>query len=191
MKRLIALLALVPIILTACGEPPVSTREPKGNPNAAVRIEEFSDLQCPACRTVHAGVVVPLIQKHGNNIRYDFKHFPLRASHRYALDAGEFAECAADQGKFWEFVDIAFEKQNEMSFDAFLEWAEEIDLKVKDAERCWKSHSKRGVVLADYKEGRNRGVEGTPTFFVNGQQVGSDQLEQAIEAATKDSFMRL
>lgn len=182
-------------LLTACGksEDVASSRPAKGNPQAAVLVEEFADLQCPACRAAHEKVVAPLLEKYGNDIRFEFQHFPLRAIHRFAMDAAEMSECAADQGKFWEFVDIAFEKQSELSHEALVEWAEELGLDATAAERCWKSHSKRDTVLASYKAGREREVNGTPTFFVNGERVdtGFDTLSEAIDAVLEGTKMRL
>lgn len=192
MKRTI-ILCFLSVLLVSCTASATSSRPPRGNPNATVLVENFSDLQCPACALAHKSVIKPVLEQYGDQIRFEFKHFPLRSIHRFALDASEMAECAADQGKFWEFVDIAFERSNEISADALLEWADVIGLNVDQAERCWKSHSKRDVVLSDYKEGRERGVGGTPTFFVNGEEVqtGVDTMGAAIEAAQQGTINRL
>ena len=175
------------LLLAACGSSSssVSTRQPLGNPNGFVPVVEYADLQCPACKAAHSGVTKPLLEKYGNDIRFELKHFPLRSIHRYALDAAEAAECAADQGKFWEFIDIAYENQSDLDFDALLVWADELGLDTKSFESCWKSHAKKKVVLADYAEGRELGVGGTPTFFVDGTRVqgGFDTLSAAIEQA--------
>jgi protein-disulfide isomerase len=194
MKKLLTLSILSTSFLVACGgDSDVSVRPPKGNANAVVVVEEFADLQCPACSAAHAKVTAPLLAKYRNDIRFEFKHFPLRSIHRFALDAAEMSECAADQGKFWEFVDIAFEKQKDLDLEAIMDWAEVIGLDTDQAERCWKSHSKRDIVLNDYKAGRDLDVAGTPTFFVNGQRVqtGVDTLGEAIEAALKGNQMPL
>lgn len=192
MKTLLPLFALT-VFLTACGETEVSSRQPKGNPNASVLVEEFADLQCPACSAAHSRIVEPLLDKYGKDIRFEHHHFPLRSIHRFALDASEMSECAADQGKFWEYVEIAFTNQADLSLESIVTWAEEIGLDVNKAERCWKSHSKRDTVLADYKEGRDREVNGTPSFFVNGERVetGFDTLSEAIDKALEGTKMRL
>lgn len=133
------------------------------------------------------------MEEFSNEVRFEFKHFPLRAIHRFAMDAAESSECASDQGKFWEFVDLAFENQNELSYDSLLSWADQLGLNVEQFERCWKSHAKRKVVLADYEEGRGLDVAGTPTFFVNGKkvQVGYDTLKAAIDEELKKFQQRL
>jgi len=188
------LLAL-PLLLIACagGIPPESSRPPAGNPNGTIVVQEFSDLQCPACRGAHVGISIPIIAQYGNVVRYEFKHFPLRTIHRYALDAAEASECAADQGKFWDYIDTAFVKQDSLNHDSLLEWAGELELDTELFERCWKSHTKRSTVLADYKEGRELTVGGTPTFFVNGQKVqtGFDTISAAIKQALGQFEQRL
>ena len=185
MKRTIIIISLA---LAACGGDKgdvVSSRSPhpQSNPSATVVILEFADFQCPACRVAHEKIVKPLLQAHGADIRYEFRHFPLRSIHRYALDAAEVAECAADQEKFWEFVDHAYVHQDDLNNDGLLTWAKELDLDVDLLETCWKSRSKKSLVLAEYEEGGDMGVGGTPTFFVNGERVeaGFDTLSAAIE----------
>src|SRR3989344_3062830 len=189
MRRLFLLLSFV--LLSACVDTSglngqsSRTPHPKSNANAVVVVMEFADLQCPACQAAHEHIVSPILQKYGSQIRYDFMHFPFRSIHRYALDAGETAECAADQGKFWEFVDLAYKKQADLNYDALLQWGKELELDVALLERCWKSRIKKSAVLSDYEKGKSMGVMGTPSFFVNGQKVesGFDTLSEAIDAA--------
>lgn len=164
-------------------EPSSRGPHPQSNVNATVVLWEFADLQCPACRVAHEKIVKPFLTAHGADVRYEFRHFPLRSIHRYALDAAEAAECAADQGKFWEFVDLAYARQDDLDYDALLSWAKDLQLDVDTFETCWKSRSKKSLVLAEYDEGRKIGVGGTPTFFVNGEKVesGFDTLSDAVE----------
>ena len=193
MKR--ALLLTGFLVLAACsnGASGTSSRTPLGGPNAAVTVTGFSDFECPACRGAHLGILKPLMEKYGNQIRYDHMHFPLRQIHRYSLDAAEASECAADQGKFWEYVDILFERQEDLSEEAFPAWAEQLGLDTDQFNKCMKSHLKRSAVLADYKVGRELGVGGTPTFFVNGTQVqsGVDTMSAAIDAELEKLTQRL
>jgi len=194
MKRIL-LFSTSFLILVACsdGASKISNRTPKGNPNAAVVVTEYSDFQCPACRATHFSISGPIIEEYGNTIRFDHMHFPLRSIHRYALDAAEASECAADQEKFWEYVDIMFENQEEMNPDAFSTWAEQLNLDTVVFNKCKKSHAKRDIVLEDYKKGRDIGVGGTPSFFVNGKPVqsGFDTLSEAIDAEVQRLTQRL
>lgn len=188
-----ALLLLSVLLVSCAGGDVQSNRPPRGNPNAVVIVEEFADLQCPACRAAHATIQKPIVEKYGKQIRFEFEHFPIRQLHRFALDLAEMSECVADQGKFWEYVDKVYEKQLELDQDAILGWAEEVGVNRDMAEKCWKSHAKRKIVLAGYKDGRDRGVAGTPTFFVNGKQVETDleKISAAIEGALKGAVMKL
>jgi hypothetical protein len=112
MKNFLTICVFTSIFLVACTNgDTASTRPPRGNPNAVVLVEEYADLQCPACRAAHGKISIPIVQKYSSQIRFEYKHFPLRSIHRFALDAAEMSECAADQGKFWEFVDFNYEHQ--------------------------------------------------------------------------------
>ena len=196
MKRTLSLLSLT-LLLGACvdttGISPQSSVTPKGNPQSVAVVTEYADLECPACRAAYDTVVKPILAKYGNQIRYDYKHFPLRSIHRYTMDLAEASECAADQGKFWEYVDMAFEKQPELKKGSASEWGMAL---VKDANlfsRCTRSHIKSKAIMAEYDEGVAMGVQGTPTFFVNGRQVPAtvDDLSAAIDAQLKGAQQRL
>ena len=194
MKKSLLLAVSLSLFFVACTKSDaVSTRPATGNPNATVVVDEFADLQCPACKGAYEKITKPILEKYGKDIKFVFKHFPLRSIHRFAMDAAEMSECAADQGKFWEFVDTDYANQEKLSFESLVKWAGDVGIDKTAAERCWKSHKKRNLVLNDYKEGRAKGVEGTPTYFVNGQKVdtGFDTLSAAIEAATKKAVMPL
>lgn len=197
MKHLLPTLILT-LFLAACvdttGLSAESKRPPKGNPDGAVIVMEFADFQCPACKAAHTQILQPLLEKYGSQIRYEFHHFPIRTLHRYALDAAQAAECAADQGKFWEFTDIDFAKQKEMSREAIKTWVQEAG--VADMalwQRCVDSEIKRDTILADYDDGKGKGVVGTPTFFVNGTKVDSDlaKISSAIDAVLRGTMQRL
>jgi len=191
---------LVGFFLTACGVDTTGLSKdssrlphPKSNANGAVLVEEFADLQCPACRAAHEKILKPIVEKYGSDIRYEFRHFPLRTIHRYAMDAAEAAECAADQGKFWDFVDMDFKKQSDLNNEAIEAWAKDLALDMDLFNRCTKSDIKKETILSDYAEGKERGVAGTPTFFVNTEKVdsGLDTIGAAIEKALKGMKQRL
>lgn len=189
------------VLLTACGVDTTgisstSSRgpHPKTNPNAAVRVEEFGDLQCPSCRGAQPKIVEPLLAKYGQQISFEFKHFPIPSIHQYTMLAAQAAECAADQGKFWEFEELAYEKQPDLNEQAVTEWAKELHLNMDLFGRCTRSHIKKSAILADYDEGVKRGVRGTPTFFVNQKKVEENTLEAlsaAIDQGLKGAIPRL
>ncbi len=196
MKRPLSLFGLT-LFLIACvdttGISPNSSKQPKGNPQSIVLVTEYADLECPACRTAHTAIVKPLLEKYGTQVRFDFRHFPLRSLHRYTMDLAEVAECAADQGKFWEYVDTAFEKQPDLKTGSAQFWGEELVADTNLFSRCTRSHIKKDAIMADYDAGIAMGVQGTPTFFVNGKQTPAtvDDLSAAIEGQLKGATQRL
>lgn len=203
MKRTLTLLSLS-FLLAACvdttGISPTSSKPPKGNPQSVVVVTEYADLECPACRTAHTAIMQPLLQKYGTQVRYEFKHFPLRSLHRNTMELSEAAECAADQGKFWEYVDAVFayqselaEKKQEVQKGDALKWGETLVGDTSLFSRCVRSHIKKDAVMADYDEGVTMDVIGTPTFFVNGVKTPSnlDALSAAIEEQLQGAKQRL
>lgn len=183
-------IAVLSLVLAACVDTTGLSAEtsrgvhPGTNANAVVTVLEYGDLQCPACKAAQTMLAAPMVQKYGAQIRFEFRQFPLSSIHPYALPAAEASECAADQGKFWEFIDLAYEKQDELNPAALDAWGEELGLDMDLYNRCRDSHIKRDLILAEYSEGRDEmDVTGTPTFFVNGVKVTSttEALNAAIE----------
>ncbi len=197
MKRLSLLALPLMLALTACVDTTGLSGELKhavrGNASAPVVLAEYADIECPACRAAHLTLNTPLLEKYGAQVRFEFRHFPLRNIHRYAMDLAEATECAADQGKFWEYVDLAYDKQAELKKGSTVEWATQLKLDMDTFGRCTRSHIKREAILAEYESGRKLGVTGTPTYFVNGKRVEStiDDISAAIDAALKGSGQRL
>lgn len=197
MRNLLLVSATLSLALAACtdttGLSAESSRGSHGNANSAIVIQEFADLQCPACRAAQAQIVLPIMEQYGKDVRLEFMHFPLRSIHRYALEAAEAAECAADQGKFWEYTDLVYTEQEKLNSEQLAVWAGQLGLDTELFDRCMKSHIKRDTILADYEEGRELGVGGTPTFFVQGKRVetGVATIGAAIEEALGAMQQRL
>jgi protein-disulfide isomerase len=169
------------------------TVHPATDANAIVTLTEYADLQCPACRAAFAQLTEPLVAKYGKQIRFEFKHFPLTSIHRYAMESAEAAECAADQGKFWELVGLIYTEQEKLTSAQLDVWGEQLKLDMDLYGRCRDSHIKRDVIMEEYDAGKALGVSGTPTFFVNGERVGSstEELVGAIDAVLGSPGMRL
>lgn len=199
MKRLPLIASVsVALALSACGVDttgisPDVTHGPKGNANASVVVAEYADLQCPACRAAHLTLNGPLLEKYGSKIRFEFHHFPLQNIHRFAMDLAEASECAADQGKFWEFEAMAYDKQQELKKGSIETWAKDLGLDMELFGRCTESNIKRKAILASYDQGRSIGVQGTPTYFVNGRQTEAtlEALSAAIDAASTNAAGKL
>lgn len=169
------------------------TPHPSTDANAIVALVEYGDLQCPACKAAFTQLVEPMIAKYGKKIRVEFAQFPLTSIHQYAMAAAEASECAADQGKFWEFVHLAYTEQEKLSSDQLDVWGEQLKLNADLYSRCRASHIKRDTIMADYEAGKTLGVAGTPSFFVNGVKVESstDALIKAIDTSLETTKMRL
>lgn len=169
----------------------------KGNPDAAVTLVEYSDFQCPACAQFYK-IVEEVLAEQGDNIRFEYKHFPLIKPHPYAVPAAKAAEAAGQQGKFFKMHDKLFENQQIWSNSAnvhshFNKYAEEIGLDVG----LFKQHMRASVIqdkiTEEMNEGRELGIPGTPSFFLNGKRMEFemyqefvDQITSAIAAANEE-----
>lgn len=157
-----------------------------GPEGAAVVIREYSDFQCPFCAR-HALQTLPqLIERYAANpnVRYEFHPFSFLGAE--SVDAAMAALCAADQNKFWPYHDTLFANQRGENIGAFnrtslRQIAQAVGLDMGQFDRCFDSGVKRRDVNDFLIEGRQRGVQSTPTFFINDQQIlGAQPVEQFI-----------
>jgi protein-disulfide isomerase len=160
----------------------------EGDDNAEVTIIEFSDYECPFCERFYAQTL-PLIRKNyieTGKVNLVFRDFPL-SFHPNAQKAAEAAECAGEQGKYYEMHDILFEKGVSGGINSFKDYAEELDLDTDEFNECLDSGEMASEVKKDMEDGANAGVRGTPAFFINGKLISGAQpytvFEQAIEEA--------
>lgn len=161
--------------------PPESSRPVAGNPQATIVVEEFSDFQCPACKSAEV-VVQDVLASLGDQVAFYYKHFPLTAIHPYAFQAALAAECANDQGKFWEYHNVLFQNQPNFSAGELMSYAGGLELDTESFSACLKSRAWQDVVRADMREGDGRKVNSTPSFFVNGEAVADwRQLKSVIQ----------
>ena len=164
-------------------KPPVSTRDhTAGSHDAPVTLVEYGDYQCPYCGAVHP--VIQRLQKAlGKKLRFIFRNFPLMQAHPYALMAAETAEAAALQGKFWEMHDFIFENQESLAPEALPAWANELGLDMKKFATAIKERSVVKRIEEDRQSGIESGVNGTPTFFINGTIYEGDDDYESLRAA--------
>jgi protein-disulfide isomerase len=171
-------------------KPPVSDRDhAQGPADAKVTLVEYGDYECPHCGRAHP--IVKTVQKRlGSRLRFVFRNFPLSNVHPHAEAAAEAAEAAGAQGQFWEMHDVIFENQDALETDDLLRYAEDLGL---DVER-FASELDREVyadrVREDFRSGVRSGVNGTPTFFINGARFDGSWdaagLLAALQAAGKE-----
>ena len=156
----------------ALGESPV-----KGRRDAPVTIVEFSDFQCPGCKTYQA-LVNQVLQLYPKDIKLVYKEFPLAEIHANAVDAAKAALAAARQGKFWEMHDMLYENQDELGMDKIKQYAQKVGLDVIRWEQDFSSPEVKQQLSREGDEGRAAGVDSTPSFFVNGRRITQGTLEE-------------
>jgi protein-disulfide isomerase len=153
-----------------------------------VQVVEFGDYQCPACGQAYP-VTKQLISDYQGKITFIFRNFPL-PMHPNALPAAEAAEAAGAQGKFWEMHDKLYETQDEWSgvldpTNAFTHYASDLGIDADKFKQDIIAKKYQDIISKDQSDGYSLGVQGTPTFFVNGKQQSAfdyDSLKNAIDA---------
>jgi len=145
----------------------------RGPKDAPVTIVVFWDAQCPFCAKAQA-VLQQVLETYPNEVKLVFRHFPLER-HAHAKLAAEAAECAARQGKFWEYYAQLHADATRLSLEGLRVLAQELGLDLRAFATCLDTGKARGRVVKDLADGREAGVTGTPTFFINGRIVEGAQ----------------
>jgi protein-disulfide isomerase len=141
----------------------------QGEPDAAITLVEYGDYECPHCGRAYP--IVKRVQDHfGDRLLFVFRNFPLTQSHPHAQSAAETAEFAATQNKFWEMHDLLFENQDRLGSELYEELAKDLGLDPVALAAAVDSGEFTDRVRADFAGGVRSGVNGTPTFFINGQR---------------------
>jgi len=157
----------------------------KGNPDASVTVIEFSDFQCPFCSRFFTQTL-PILQENyidTGKIKFVYRDFPIDSIHPNARPVHIAAECADEQGKFWEYHDILFEKQSVWQrlspFDlqtTLVQYADDFGLQTTSFEACLSSPEIADEVNADLLQATQYGASGTPTFFIGNEKNGFIKL---------------
>jgi protein-disulfide isomerase len=145
-----------------------------GSDSAKVRLVEFSDFQCPACRNVFPEVDI-LLKSNLENFQFIYRHYPL-PQHRNAKKAAVVSEFAGQKGKFFEMSEKLFATQAEWEAlsdptDFFVNLVSELGLNTDEARVALKDNLRMDVINDDINEGTRVGVDSTPTFYLNGKKV--------------------
>jgi len=162
----------------------------KGNSEAKVVLVEYSDFQCPAC-SQFAPYINDILEEHGDNLRFEYRHFPLINIHPQAVPAAKAAEAAGVQGKFFEMHDKLFENQSVWTKSSnpnglFNQYAQEIGLDMDLFKRHLGSSVIADAINKSFNEARDRGFTGTPTLLLNDKEMEFttfDEFRSQIEAA--------
>jgi protein-disulfide isomerase len=153
---------------TAKLKPPVGPHDHvQGPAEAPVTLVEYGDYECPYCGEAYP-VVKALQKRLGDQMRFVFRNFPLAQAHPHAEHAAEAAEAAGAQGKFWEMHDLLYENQDALEDEDLVRYARALHLDVPRFVKEMESGAYLERVREDFRSGVRSGVNGTPTFFING-----------------------
>jgi protein-disulfide isomerase len=154
----------------------------QGPADAAVTLVEYGDYECPYCGAAYP-IVKELQARMGNMLRFVFRNFPITTSHPRAEQAAEAAEAAAAQGRFWEMHDLLYENQRRLRDQDLHAYAEQLGLDVEQFDKDLAEHVHAPRVREDFMSGVRSGVNGTPSFYVNGaRHDDSYDLETLLAA---------
>ncbi len=160
----------------------------QGNANAPIELVEYGDYECPHCGRAYP-IIKRIQKKLGDKLKFVFRNFPLAEIHPHATNAAVATEAAAAQGRFWEMHDIIYENQRKMEDADLIHHAQKIGLNVQQFEADFDKENTQQKVEADFESGVRSGVNGTPSFFINGQKYeGSwDELSMLDYLEAMDS----
>lgn len=158
-----------------------------GPEDAAVTIEEFADFQCPYCGAFARETLPAIREAYGGRVRYVFRDFPLVSIHEFARGASEAAQCAHEQGIFWEYHDLLFSNQKALAEADLKGYAELLGADMAKFNRCLDSGKNAWEVYLDIQDGNRVGVSSTPSFVINGILVSGalpfEQFQAIIDQA--------
>jgi protein-disulfide isomerase len=157
---------------------PIDDDPISGPETAAITIIEFSDYECPFCQKWEVDVLPKLREKYGDQVRLVYRDYPLIGLHDNAAPAAEAANCAIDQGKYWQYHDLLFSGQRALGRETFEAYAQSLSLDMTAFKACLDDRRYQKEVEADYNYASELGVQSTPTFFINGLAlIGAQPFE--------------
>lgn len=160
-----------------------------GSPDAKVTIIAFEDFECEFCREAFP-IIRELISTYGNKIYFVYRDFPNSKVHKDAQKAHEAAECADDQGKFWEMHDKIYQNQENINVPDLKNYAQSLGLNFPIFSACLDSGKYEKEVKKDFSDGLAAEVRGTPTWFINGRKfegvIPFDVFQQLIDLSLKE-----
>jgi len=160
-----------------------------GPANAKVTLVEFSDFQCPYCSKAVVQIAATL-KAYPNDVRLIFKQYPLD-SHPQAMISAQASLAAQAQGKFWQLHDLMFANRTKLSRENIVRWAKDLGMDLNRFMNDMESADTKKTVLKDQADGDKAGVEGTPTFFINGQRYNGDLAPESIKTVIDAEIKRV
>lgn len=160
----------------------------EGPGDAPITMIEFSDYQCPYCRRAEDSVK-EVLKKYNGKVRLVYMDFPL-PMHQYALRAAQAARCAGDQGKYWQYHDALFADQSKLDAAGLKATAAKLGLDTKKFDECTAHDLHMDQVRKSQQEGTDVGVDGTPTFIINGRMLSGAQPPTEFEAVIDEELSK-
>jgi protein-disulfide isomerase len=158
----------------------------QGPVDAPMKLVEYGDYECPYCGEAYP--VVKAIQKRlGQRLCFAFRNFPLSNSHPHAEHAAEAAEAAGQQGHFWEMHDLLYQNQDALEDEDLARYASDLGLDARRLIGEIQSEAHVTRIREDFRSGARNGVNGTPSFFINGMRYdGRTGIEELFSALTRE-----
>jgi protein-disulfide isomerase len=160
-----------------------------GNEHAPITIVKFEDFQCPFCKQAQPAFT-SVLNRYDGKVRLVHKDLPLDSIHPAARQASEAARCAHEEGKFWTYHDKLYEHAPNHTINDLRSYAREVGLKQSSFEQCLTSGKYKVAVQKDVSEGVQLGINGTPTFFINGRELSGAQPVEAIVQIIDEELAR-
>ncbi|HVX48131.1 MAG TPA: thioredoxin domain-containing protein [Candidatus Saccharimonadales bacterium] len=174
-----------------------ATNHVEGKGQSGVTLVEYGDYECPYCEQYYP-IVKQVVAKYNDQIKFQFRNFPLVSIHQNAFAGARAAEAAAAQNKFWQMHDLLYDNQNQWAQSSsptkyFKQYAQQLGLNMDKFNKDYSSNAVNDAINADMAEGNKLNVQGTPTFFLNGKQINvtasassfETQIQQAINQKKK------
>src|SRR5438876_4919028 len=167
---------------------PVSQRDHQQGPETApVTLVEYGDYECPYCGEAYP-IVKAIQERMGEQLRFVFRNCPISTAHPHAEQAAEAAEAAAAQDRFWQMHDHLYENQRHLLDDDLHSYAQALDLDADLFDKELAEHVHADRVHEDFMSGVRSGVNGTPTFFINGMRHDDAYEFETLLAALNGSI---
>ena len=159
----------------------------QGKNTAPLELVEYGDYQCPNCGRAYP-IIKSLQRSLGDDLKFVFRNFPLSEIHPDAFTAAVAAEAAGLQDKYWEMHDIIFENQQALDLESLFPYAKAIGLDVKRFKNDIQKNELANKVEQDFESGIRSGVNGTPSFFINGRKYNGDWEEDVFDQYLKSQL---
>ena len=165
--------------------PEYRTSATEGISKPILEIYEYTDLACPACAMANTAII-EILDLYGDKIKLHFKHFPLDM-HKWSEKAALYADCAGEQGQFFPYARMLFENQekwadSETEPKEFMLYADMLSLDNEKLQLCLNKTANQERIRLEKAEGKSKGIEGTPAFFINGKfRMGSGAVTEEVK----------